>query len=229
MIRLKKKQEEAERKEKESDVSSEAMDVDQDANGKENDEEKGETKGGEKKSQGVKLIGIGGKKSRTGGAKKQKKRTPGELRIQKDIAELDGGNVATITFPNPNNLTLFDVRVTPDTGMWRGATYHFSFTIPAMYPHEPPKVHCHTKIYHPNINLQGKVCLNILREDWKPVLDINAVIYGLIYLFYEPNPEDPLNHEAAELFRNDARQFERVVRRSLQGYSVGGESFDRLI
>ena len=50
-------------------------------------------------------------------------------------------------------------------------------------------------VYHPNINLEGNVCLNILREDWKPVLDINAVIYGLIYLFYEPNPEDPLNHE----------------------------------
>ena len=40
------------------------------------------------------------------------------------------------------------------------------------------------EIYHPNINLEGKVCLNILREDWKPVLDINAVIYGLIFLFY---------------------------------------------
>lgn len=50
-------------------------------------------------------------------------------------------------------------------------------------------------VYHPNINLEGNVCLNILREDWKPVLDINAVIYGLIYLFYEPNPDDPLNHE----------------------------------
>lgn len=37
------------------------------------------------------------------------------------------------------------------------------------------------------------MCLNILREDWKPVLDINSVIYGLIYLFYEPNPDDPLN------------------------------------
>ena len=52
------------------------------------------------------------------------------------------------------------------------------------------------QIYHPNIDLDGNVCLNILREDWKPVLDINSVIYGLIYLFYEPNPDDPLNKGA---------------------------------
>lgn len=38
------------------------------------------------------------------------------------------------------------------------------------------------------------------------MLDINAVIYGLIYLFYEPNPDDPLNREAADLFRNDRTQ-----------------------
>jgi len=62
---------------------------------------------------------------------------------------------------------------------------------------------CQTTIYHPNINLDGNVCLNILREDWKPVLDLNAVIYGLVYIFYEPNPDDPLNHEAADLYRKN--------------------------
>lgn len=149
-----------------------------------------------------------------------------------DIAaldELDGGNVAKISFPDPNNLTFFDVKVSPDTGYWKGATYHFTFTIPADYPHSPPNVDCKTKIYHPNINLEGKVCLNILREDWRPVLDINAVIYGLIYLFYEPNPEDPLNHEAAELFRKDIRKFEQLVNRTLRGGSMDGVQFERLV
>ena len=51
------------------------------------------------------------------------------------------------------------------------------------YPHEAPKVKCETMVYHPNIDLEGNVCLNILREDWKPVLTINAVVYGLQYLF----------------------------------------------
>ena len=27
------------------------------------------------------------------------------------------------------------------------------------------------------------MCLNILREDWKPVLSINSIIYGLQFLF----------------------------------------------
>jgi ubiquitin-conjugating enzyme E2 M len=103
------------------------------------------------------------------------------------------------------------------------------FVVPSHYPHSPPKVDCKTKIYHPNIDLQGKVCLNILREDWRPVLDINSVIYGLIYLFYEPNPDDPLNHEAADLFRKDIKSFERLVNRTLRGGTLDGVSFERLV
>lgn len=61
------------------------------------------------------------------------------------------------------------------------------------------------------------------------VLDINAVIYGLIYLFYEPNPEDPLNHEAAELYRENISQFERTVKRTLAGTVMQGETFQRLV
>lgn len=127
-----------------------------------------------------------------------------------DIAELDSGTVATVTFPNPNDLTNFDVEICPDSGYWKGAKYQFKFVIPPDYSHHPPKVTCLTKIYHPNINLEGAVCLNILREDWKPVLDINAVIYGLIYLFYEPNPDDPLNREAADLFRRSKNEVRSV-------------------
>lgn len=49
------------------------------------------------------------------------------------------------------------------------------------------------QIYHPNLDLEGNVCLNILREDWKPVLNLNSVMVGLQYLFLEPNADDPLN------------------------------------
>ena len=49
------------------------------------------------------------------------------------------------------------------------------------------------QIYHPNVDVEGNVCLNILREDWKPVLNLTSVMVGLQYLFLEPNADDPLN------------------------------------
>jgi ubiquitin-conjugating enzyme E2 M len=82
----------------------------------------------------VSLLGIGGKKNDKNNEKSSgKKRTPGEIRIQKDIEELDGGKVATVEFPNPNDLTIFHVYVTPDSGFWKGATYLFHFVIPDHY------------------------------------------------------------------------------------------------
>ena len=65
------------------------------------------------------------------------------------------------------------------TGMYKGGIFQFTFAINNNFPHEPPKVKCTQKIYHPNIDLEGNVCLNILREDWKPVLNLNAVMVGL--------------------------------------------------
>ncbi|CAH8391829.1 unnamed protein product [Eruca vesicaria subsp. sativa] len=80
-------------------------------------------------------------------------------------------------------------------------------------------------VYHPNIDLEGNVCLNILREDWKPVLNINTVIYGLFHLFTEPNSEDPLNHEAAQVLKDNPKLFETNVRRAMIGGYVGQTFF----
>jgi ubiquitin-conjugating enzyme E2 M len=77
--------------------------------------------------------------------------------------------------------------------------------------------------------LQGNVCLNILRADWKPVLGINTVILGLIFLFIEPNPNDPLNKEAAELMRANEAAFREKVRKSLKGGMIDGVNFPKLI
>ncbi len=67
-------------------------------------------------------------------------------------------------------------------GCCRGGSFLFTFSVPAAYPHDPPKVKCSTKVFHPNIDLEGNVCLNILREDWKPVLTVTSIVYGLNFL-----------------------------------------------
>ena len=83
------------------------------------------------------------------------------------------------SFPDPNDILNFTLTIEPDEGMYKGGSFHFNFAINQNFPHDPPKVKCTQKIYHPNIDLEGNVCLNILREDWKPVLNLNAVIVGL--------------------------------------------------
>nr|XP_029124381.1 NEDD8-conjugating enzyme Ubc12 isoform X2 [Elaeis guineensis] len=113
-----------------------------------------------------------------------KKQSAGELRLHKDISELNLPKTTTISFPNgKDDLMNFEISIRPDEGYYQGGTFIFTFQVSPSYPHEPPKVKCKTKVYHPNIDLEGNVCLNILREDWKPVLNINTVIYGLNLLF----------------------------------------------
>jgi ubiquitin-conjugating enzyme E2 M len=82
-------------------------------------------------------------------------------------------------FANPDDILNFTLSIEPDEGMYKGGRFMFDFKINQNFPHDPPKVKCTQKIYHPNIDLEGNVCLNILREDWKPVLNLNAVIVGL--------------------------------------------------
>lgn len=148
--------------------------------------------------------------SKGGGAKKA---SAGELRLQKDISELNLSPSIAIHFPQgKDELMHFEITIKPTEGYYTGGTFTFSFDISANYPHEAPKVKCTTpRVFHPNIDMEGNVCLNILREDWKPVLSINSVVYGLDFLFLDPNPEDPLNKEAAALLRDNPRQFEKVV------------------
>ena len=97
---------------------------------------------------------------------------------------------------------IIDLKKEQQNCLWRGGVYTFQVDVGSNYPFDAPKCKCLTQIYHPNIDTSGNVCLNILRDDWKPVLGINAVILGLIFLFIEPNPNDPLNHEAAALMRD---------------------------
>ncbi|GMI86418.1 RUB1 conjugating enzyme 1 [Hibiscus trionum] len=152
-----------------------------------------------------------------------KKQSAGELRLHKDITELNLPNCCTISFPNgKDDLMNFEVTISPEDGYYAGGAFKFSFKVSPVYPHDAPKVKCIPKVYHPNIDYEGNVCLNILREDWKPVLNINTIIYGLYHLFAEPNYEDPLNHEAAEVLKNDPKAFENNVKMAMSGNYVGG-------
>ncbi|KAL7752084.1 NEDD8-conjugating protein ubc12 [Sorochytrium milnesiophthora] len=163
------------------------------------------------------------------GAVKKSQVSAAHIRAQKDMSELDLPKTMSLHFPDPDNLLQFELSISPDEGFYRGGTFHFTFRVSNGYPHEPPKVLCTQKIYHPNIDLEGNVCLNILREDWKPVLNLNSVMVGLQYLFLEPNADDPLNKDAAAVLRSNRQQFATNVTRSMSGGQVSSITFDNVL
>ena len=128
-------------------------------------------------------------------------------------------------WPDINNLLELDVIVRPKSGYWQGAQYTFHVVVPSEYPYKPPRVQLQEKIYHPNIDYEGNVCLDILRKEWKPVYTLENVLIGLEFLLLNPEGNDPLNHKVAEVFRTDLPRFEQAVNASLRGQTVDGVRF----
>lgn len=158
-----------------------------------------------------------------------KRVTGAQLRLQKDVSELNLPPNMSVEFPNPDDLMHFKLFLTPPEGIYRGGRVSFTFSVNSNYPIEPPKIKCDQKIYHPNIDPQGNVCLNILREDWKPVLSLTSVLLGIQFLFLEPNPGDPLNKTAAQELVQEPAIFERHVRLAMAGGVIYGERYDRIL
>ena len=74
------------------------------------------------------------------------------------------------------------------------------------YPMAPPKVRFLTKIYHPNIDRLGRICLDILKDKWSPALQIRTVLLSIQALLSAPNPDDPLANDVAEMWKTDEKQ-----------------------
>jgi ubiquitin-conjugating enzyme E2 M len=74
-------------------------------------------------------------------------------------------------------------------GRTREAILIFQFKFTSQYPFAPPKVSVLEKVYHPNLSVTGGVCLNILREEYKPTLTLTMFILGCIFFFEKKNRE----------------------------------------
>lgn len=75
----------------------------------------------------------------------------------------------------------------------------------------PPKVRFLTKIYHPNVDKLGRICLNVLKDKWSPALQIRTVLLSIQGLLSAPNPDDPLDNGVAEVWKNNEQQAIRTA------------------
>jgi ubiquitin-conjugating enzyme E2 M len=111
----------------------------------------------------------------------------------------------------PKGELSFEWHLTPSEGLWKGVTYVFEVVLPNDFPYSSPSVTLKTPIWHPNIDTDGKPCVSVLQKGWVPTHMLSYVMYGLLYLFDHPNPDDPLNIRAAEQMRTDNELFKKTV------------------
>ncbi|XP_040171034.1 NEDD8-conjugating enzyme UBE2F-like [Anopheles arabiensis] len=151
-----------------------------------------------------------------------------EFLLVKEVQELEQNLPITckVTFHDPNVLSEFTLVISPNEGFWCGGRFKFSILVPEEYNMAPPKVKCLTKLWHPNISVEGDICLSLLRLNsidglgWAPTRRLKDVIWGLNSLFTDLlNFDDPLNIEAAEQYSKDKERFQAKVREYVSAYA----------
>uniref|UniRef100_A0AAY4BIW2 E2 ubiquitin-conjugating enzyme n=1 Tax=Denticeps clupeoides TaxID=299321 RepID=A0AAY4BIW2_9TELE len=96
-------------------------------------------------------------------------------RIQKELHDLQRDPPAQCS-AGPVGEDLFHWQATimgPSDSPYQGGVFFLTIHFPTDYPFKPPKVAFTTKIYHPNINSNGSICLDILRSQWSPALTVS--------------------------------------------------------
>ena len=130
-------------------------------------------------------------------------------RIQKELEEIQKDPPANCS-AGPVDDDLFHWQATiigPEDSPYHGGVFIINIHFSSDYPFKPPKCQFLTKIYHPNINSQGGICLDILKDNWSPALTISKLLLSICSLLTDPNPDDPLVLDIAEIYKKDRQLY----------------------
>ncbi|KAL2455332.1 Ubiquitin-conjugating enzyme E2 28 [Forsythia ovata] len=144
-------------------------------------------------------------------------------RIQKELKDLQKDPPASCS-AGPVGEDMFHWQATimgPSDSPFAGGVFLVTIHFPPDYPFKPPKVSFKTKVFHPNINSNGSICLDILKEQWSPALTISKVLLSICSLLTDPNPDDPLVPEIAHMYKTDRAKYETTARSWTQKYAMG--------
>lgn len=136
-------------------------------------------------------------------------------RIAKEWKEMQTdapGNCTAGPFDESNVYKWGGTIIGPEGSPYAGGLFLLEIEFPVDYPFKPPRVLFTTKVFHPNINAQGGICLDILKDQWSPALSIGKVLLSISSLLTDPNPKDPLVPDIAHMYETDRARFNQMAR-----------------
>lgn len=146
---------------------------------------------------------------------------PSAKRIQKELAEiaLDPPCNCSAGPKGDNMYEWVSSILGPEGSPYAGGVFFLDISFPKDYPFRPPKVTFRTRIYHCNINNQGAICLDILKDQWSPALTISKVLLSICALLTDPNPQDPLVGSIAQQLLTDREEHDKTAAEWTQRYA----------
>uniref|UniRef100_A0A8C0XAT9 Ubiquitin-conjugating enzyme E2 C n=1 Tax=Castor canadensis TaxID=51338 RepID=A0A8C0XAT9_CASCN len=131
-------------------------------------------------------------------------RGPVGKRLQQELMTLMmSGDKGISAFPESDNLFKWVGTIHGAAGtVYEDLRYKLSLEFPSGYPYNAPTVKFLTPCYHPNVDTQGNICLDILKDKWSALYDVRTILLSIQSLLGEPNIDSPLNTHAAELWKN---------------------------
>ncbi|KAA8904570.1 ubiquitin-conjugating enzyme/RWD-like protein [Sphaerosporella brunnea] len=134
-------------------------------------------------------------------------------RLQTELMQLMMSSTPGISaFPQEGNLTRWTGTINgPEGTPYEGLTFKLSLEFPSNYPMSPPLVMFTTPMFHPNVDMAGRICLDILKDKWSAVYNVQSILLSLQSLLGEPNNLSPLNGQAAELWDSDPKEYKRLL------------------
>ena len=143
-------------------------------------------------------------------------------RIQKELAEISLEPPTNCSAgPKGDNLYEWVSSIMGPAGSpYAGGVFFLDIHFPSDYPFKPPKVTFRTRIYHCNVNSSGQICLDILKEQWSPALTISKVLLSICSLLTDPNPDDPLVPEIAQIFKTDPARYNELAKEWTRKYAM---------